>query len=144
MLEKKHIILKDSVNSWQESIKLAASCLVEDNIITTNYVNKMIENIVKLGPYILISPDVALPHARCDDGVIKSGISLLKLNHRVCFDPVNKKTSLIIIVVASSSGLIHLELLKYITTILSNNKKYNQLLKSQDVESIYKIFNEEA
>ena len=46
----------------------------------------MIETVEKIGPYIVLAPKVAVPHARPERGVNKLGISLLKLNKEVDFN----------------------------------------------------------
>lgn len=39
----------------------------------------MIQKVESFGPFIHICPDVALPHARPEDGVNQLGMSLLKI-----------------------------------------------------------------
>ena len=55
---------------------------------------KRIEEVVKYGRYVVYCPRVALAHASPQDGVLRVGISLIRLKMPVCFghktnDPVS-------------------------------------------------------
>ena len=84
MLEKildGNIQIIDSVIDWKESIKIAGNPLLQKNIITENYITAMIESIEKLGFYVILRENLAMPHARPEDGTLGTGVSLLKLNN---------------------------------------------------------------
>ncbi|MFV0381019.1 MAG: PTS sugar transporter subunit IIA [Breznakia sp.] len=144
MLKKEHILVKEQVRCWEDSIRMAASTLLKENIITKLYIEKMIENVYNLGPYIIVSPEVAIPHARHCDGVNAPAISILKLQKKVMFDEASNKSAKLIIVLASTSGDTHMQLLKYVSNILSNSCRYTRLLESEDIDTIYNIFKEEV
>ena len=86
MLEKildGNIRIIDSVIDWKDSIKIASKSLLEKNIITENYIKAMIESIEKLGFYVILRDNLAMPQARPEDGTLGTGESLLKLNNPV-------------------------------------------------------------
>ena len=83
MIKKEHIKSIESVQNWEEAIRIAAESLLQDQSITENYVQKMISNVREMGPYIVISNDIAIPHARPEDGVLKTAVAILKLKNRV-------------------------------------------------------------
>ena len=53
--------------------------MVKNGTIEERYIDGMIETVKNLGPYIVIAPGVALPHARPEDGVIEPSMSLVTL-----------------------------------------------------------------
>ncbi|MBA5770249.1 PTS sugar transporter subunit IIA, partial [Escherichia coli] len=63
LLPKERITFKESVADWREAILVASKSLQQEGYISRNYQHAMIENIEKLGPYIVIAPGIALPHA---------------------------------------------------------------------------------
>ena len=81
LLTKDCIQLANFVQSWQEAIHLAASPLVQQHKIEQRYVEAMIRSIEHHGPYVVITPKVAIPHARPSDGVHELAISLLCLQN---------------------------------------------------------------
>ena len=99
----------------------------------------MIENVLKMGPYIVISNDIAIPHARPEDGVFESDISILKLKERVEFTP--DKHLNIIIVLAGSNNDSHIKYLKRVSEILSNKQNYQTLVDTVDIDVMNDLFN---
>ena len=80
-------------SSWQESIRLSARYLLKQGYISQNYVEKMVQNIMENGPYIVLAPGFALAHEALDSGSYKVGMSLIRLKTPVPFgkegyDPV--------------------------------------------------------
>lgn len=138
-LKKEFIQVKDSVKDWKEAIMIASKPLLDDKIITENYQKKMIENVNTMGPYIVLSKDIALPHARPEDGANKSALSILKLKNRVNFS--NDKDVNVIITLACSNDNDHIKTLKYISEKLSNKETYADLIKTDDVNEIFDILN---
>lgn len=67
------------VADWRAGITEAAKPLLKNGSITEKYIDAMIQKVESFGPFIHICPDVALPHARPEDGVNQLGMSLLKI-----------------------------------------------------------------
>lgn len=93
MLLKDGILLDEYANDWQEAVALAGKLLLNANVIKEQYIAAMIENIEKNGPYVVIYPGIAIPHALPEDGAISTGAAIVRLKHTVCFhheehDPV--------------------------------------------------------
>lgn len=131
---KGNITLKKSVVNWQEAIKIAAQKLLEKGNIDERYINKMIENINKLGPYIVLTDDVAMPHSRPEDGVNKTGISLLKLDKGVSF---GKGTDIrLVFILAAQDSDSHIELIAELIETLQNDKKLLNILQSRSEQEI--------
>lgn len=141
MIKYENINIRDSAKDWIEAVKIAAEPLLSDGTITENYVDKMIDTVRELGAYIVISKDVAIPHARPEDGAERTAISLLKLKNRVAFTPEKEVNT--IIVLASSNSDTHIQLLKSLSLLLSQKEKYNALIESVDKDEIFRIFNGE-
>ena len=55
------IMVKDSVNSWEEAIKIAAEPMLKDGLIEERYIDSMIKNVIENGTYIIILPGLAIP-----------------------------------------------------------------------------------
>lgn len=136
--EEDFIQFKKSVPNWEEAVKLSSEPLLKENIINANYVNKMISNIKEMGPYVVISKDIALPHARPEDGAFESAFSILKLEERISFG--NDKKVNVIITLASSKNSDHLETLKFISTLLSEEDNYKKVIESNSSEEIFQLF----
>lgn len=93
MLTKDTIALGVQARDWQQAVREAGKLLVRSGAVERRYVGAMIQMVKDIGPYIVIAPGVALPHARPEDGVKRPCMSLVTLDPPVHFgneynDPV--------------------------------------------------------
>ena len=77
------ITLQDSVESWPQALELCAKPLLDLQVIAPEYVTAIIEQHHTLGPYYVLAPGLAMPHARPEEGAKGLGLSLLKLKQGV-------------------------------------------------------------
>ncbi|MDO5088635.1 MAG: PTS sugar transporter subunit IIA [Leptotrichiaceae bacterium] len=139
MLEKElkgNIQILDFVENWEESIKIAATPLLEKGVIEERYVHAMIKSINELGFYVVLRENLAMPHARPEDGAVSTGISLLKLT-----EPVNygeQKINLIFIL-ASKDSDSHMEILMKLMELFQNDECIEKLVKASDIGEIEEI-----
>ena len=129
----------EQVESWREAINIAASPLQEQGYFQQAYIDDMIHSVEKLGPYIVIAPEIAIAHARPNNNVKKIGLSLLKLNQHINFSEEGHYASLIFVLSAiDNEG--HLEVLRNLATTLGNQQTVKNLLKAQTSSEIINIF----
>lgn len=133
MLEK-NINVKNNVSDWKEAIKVAARPLKEGGFIKEEYIDAMIGNVVKNGPYIVIMPGLAIPHSRPEDGVLKTGMSFLKLDESVEF-PEGKDVKLLFVLAANDSNT-HLELISELTDLLMEDDAMEKLSSAKSKEEV--------
>ena len=139
MLEKileGNIQIMDSVSDWKESIRITGKSLLEKNIITENYIKAMIESIEKIGFYVILRENLAMPHARPEDGTLGTGVSLLKLNEPVYYG--DSKVQLIF-VLATKDANSHLETLMQLMELFQDDESIEKLIKAQNYDEILEI-----
>ena len=139
MLEKileGNIQIMDSVADWKESVRIAGKSLLEKNIITENYIKAMIESIEKLGFYIILRENLAMPHARPEEGTLGTGVSLLKLNKPVYYG--ESKVQLVF-VLATKDANSHLETLMQLMELFQDDESIEKLIKAQNYDEILEI-----
>ncbi|MFW0761149.1 PTS sugar transporter subunit IIA [Staphylococcus cohnii] len=129
----------EHVESWREAINIAASPLQEQGYFQQDYIDDMIRSVEKLGPYIVIAPEIAIAHARPNNNVKKIGLSLLKLNQHINFSEEGHYASLVFVLSAiDNEG--HLEVLRSLATTLGNQQTVKNLLNAQTSSEIINIF----
>jgi mannitol PTS system EIIA component len=131
------IQLKNSVSSWEESIRTAAEPLLNQGKINDSYVQDMISNVHEFGSYIVIIPGVAMPHAQNKGGVNKNGLSLLKLEEPVMYPEEKPVTVIIALAATDSDG--HLDLIADLAAILGDNDIKNSLEKASSKDEIIRV-----
>ncbi|WP_226672310.1 BglG family transcription antiterminator [Rossellomorea aquimaris] len=142
LLTEQTIQLKDRVTSWEEAIRVASQPLVDQQSIRPDYVDAMIANVKELGPYIVIAPNIAIPHARPETGVEQLGMSFLRLEEPVYFSEKEKHRAQLIIVLAAIDNQTHLKALAQLTELLSNEGNVEKLIAANDQETVIKLINQ--
>ncbi|MEI2467532.1 BglG family transcription antiterminator [Niallia taxi] len=141
LLPVEHIQLLEAATDWKNSIKLAAEPLLAGGFIKKDYIKSMIWNIEKMGPYIVISPKVAIPHARPEDGVNKLSMSLLKLTKEVPFSKENKHQIQLIIILAAIDGETHLKAISQLSRMFSDSDNVRKILAANTAKEIFELIN---
>ncbi|SKC84284.1 PTS sugar transporter subunit IIA [Maledivibacter halophilus] len=141
LIKKDNIELNVYCEDWKEAIRNAGNLLIKTGYVNENYVDNMIENVKKLGPYIVIVPHIAIAHSRPSENVLKEGISMITLLNPVKFgneanDPVD-----IVFSFGAKSKDIHLEELKGLAKIIENESIIEEIRQAKDREYVYKLIN---
>ena len=138
VLIEKNIQIQNEIESWEAAIETASFPLLESGGIEQGYVNRMIQNVHELGPYIVISPQIAIAHARPDGTVNEVALSLLKLDTPVNFSEGDHEASLVFVLAAVDNEQ-HLDILRDLAIKLGNQDIVNALLSATSKKEIYKI-----
>lgn len=142
IMYRDHLIRIDKDIMWDEAIRLASVPLLKTNIITENYINEMIGLVRDYGPYIVIKNRIAIAHATTEAGANALGTALLINKKNIQFeDDLNIHY---LFVISSSNPKEHLQILKDISMLASDDIDLNALLdKNVDeiMEFIKKMVN---
>ncbi len=136
LLTKQHIQFVEEVGDWKEAIILAAKPLLANGHITNEYIQAMVDNVMTLGPYIVISPGIALPHARPEHGVKKIGMSFLKIKNGCLFSEKEEHRVYVLIVLAAIDNETHLKALSQLTKLLSDKENMRVLFSTDSVDEV--------
>lgn len=133
------ITLRQSVEEWPQALEVCARPLLEAGVIAPEYVTAIVEQHAKLGPYYVLAPELAMPHARPEEGARGLGLSLLKLEQGVSFgseefDPVD-----IIIMLAAPDKHSHIEMISALAELFSSDEDMAQLHQAKTLEEIKTI-----
>ena len=139
ILQKCNGQILEEVRDWREAIQVCCRPLIRTGYITEQYPKAIIENTCTYGPYYVLCTDVALLHARPQDGVIKQQLGLTVLKHPVYFQD-KKVPARLLITLAATDAQSHLEVLQQIAQLLNNTEKIEELLSLQDRDQLYTAF----
>ncbi|WEJ86711.1 MAG: PTS sugar transporter subunit IIA [Klebsiella huaxiensis] len=133
------ITLQQEVETWPQALDLCAGPLLESGVIAPEYVTAIVEQHHKLGPYYVLAPGLAMPHARPEEGAKGLGLSLLKLEQGVSFgseefDPVD-----IIIMLAAPDKHSHIEMISALAELFSSDEDMEKLHQAKTLEEIKTI-----
>lgn len=127
---------REQCGTWQEAVQLACRPLEEQGTITHGYTQAIISETEQHGPWYILSPEFALPHARPEEGVIgsKTHLSLLCLKDAVLF-PGNPDVRLIIVLAAANSTQ-HIEMIQQLVCWLDEAERLHLLSHTTSLEQL--------
>ena len=85
LLTEDRIQLDVECRDWREAVRKSAEQLLAAGCIEERYIGAMIRNIEENGPYVIISPEFAMPHDAVDAGTRTVGMNLIRLKKPVLF-----------------------------------------------------------
>lgn len=139
--ENKSIRFNIDVQTWQEAIFEAVKPLVESGAVTEKYYDAIIASTEEYGPYYVLMPGMAMPHARPDESVIRDAFSLITLKNPVSFSDGSSVS--VLITLAATSSQIHTSVaIPQIIALLELDNSIERILACQDAESIFEMINE--
>lgn len=139
LLKQENVQICESADDWQDAIRISVQPLEQGGYVESCYKDEIIENVEKLGPYIVIAEDIALPHARPEQGVIGTQISITLFRQGVQFKG-RDTTARLFVTLAAKDNNEHLEALSQISELLSNEEVVNQILAAPDAQTLYRYF----
>lgn len=140
-VESKHYKFAGEAADWQEAIRMSCESLEADGTVEANYKEDIIACINKYGPYIVIMPDVAMPHSQeFAEGVHRTAIAFMKLEKPVSFEPGNPDMDArLFFTLASCNPDQHLENMTKLSELLMNEAAVEALKGAQTPEDLLRI-----
>lgn len=129
--------LLETVDSYLDAIKISCDMLEAEGIVEKRYYDAIVNKIEEFGPYFCIAEDICMPHARPEDGAIKEGLCIIKLNKPVDF--MGKRVK-VFFTLSAKDNESHLGLMRKIADICMNKDKFDELLKVETEEQLMEVF----
>jgi len=133
-LPAENIQIVDSVSDWKQAIRLSAQPLLAKETMTEAYIDAIFKSHQELGPYYVLAPGLAMPHARPEQGAIKNGLSLLHIKQGVSFDAEENDPVYVVIMLCALSGDEHINMITALADIFSDDERLSALLKASLIE----------
>jgi len=135
-LNSRTVQAKMSASSWEQAVEKAGMVMVCANLVEEGYIEAMKNTLRELGPYCVIAPGIAIPHARPEDGVIKTGFTLITLKTPVEFGSKENDPVDIVIAFAAVSKDSHINALREIALLFNNNGFIKQIRAAKTNEQL--------
>lgn len=137
-VEKKHVKFAKEAKNWREAVRMSCEVLEKDGTVEDNYKEDIIACIEKYGPYIVIAPNIAMPHSQEGaKGVHKTAVAFMKLDKPVSFEPGNPELDAqLFFTLASCDSEQHLNNMQRLSELLSNEELVKELASVENEEQL--------
>ena len=132
-----------SVSSWEGAVDTVGGVMANAGIVTKSYIKAMKKTVRELGPYCVIAPGIAMPHARPEDGVLNTGFSLITLATPVEFGNADNDPVDIVIGFAALDKEGHIEALRELAFYFGDDEFVKYLRAAKNTEDLVKTIKKE-
>lgn len=127
IVDERLVKLNVVASNWEEAIRNSTDVLVKEGFVTSNYIEGMIQTTKEMGPYIVITKHVAMPHARPEKGAKKIGISIATLKNPIAFGNKTNDPVKYIFGLSALDNESHLAAMAELAELLDNEAFYQLL-----------------
>lgn len=140
-VEQKHAKFAEQAKDWKDAVRMSCEVLEADGTVEANYKEDIIACIEKYGPYIVIAPNIAMPHSQEGaSGVHKTAIAFMHLNTPVSFEPGNPDLDAqLFFTLASCDPEQHLSNMQRLVEMLSNEDLVKELAEAQNTDDLLEL-----
>jgi mannitol/fructose-specific phosphotransferase system IIA component (Ntr-type) len=125
----------------EEAIKAAGRILVECGIAEERYIAAMLSVCDQLGPYIVLVPGVAIPHAAPEDGALGVGLAVAVLAAPVSFGHPDNDPVHTVIAFASSDQTRHMGVLSALARFLGDPGRCERMAHARCAQDVIDLLN---
>jgi mannitol/fructose-specific phosphotransferase system IIA component (Ntr-type) len=136
MLPEDRIRLDVQAGSWEDAVRAAGQLLVDTNAVEDRYVDAMVNMVNEIGPYIVVAPGVAMPHARPSDGVEQNAFSFVRLQAPVEFGSEENDPVHLVFALAAVDKEQHVGGLQQLATLISDSDAKRAVTQASTVEEV--------
>ena len=140
IVEKKHFSFHEGFDDWRDAVRAACAPLLSDGTIEKEYPEIIIQKVEELGPYIVIAPNICIPHAERGRGVNDTAMCFMKTEKPVSFDPNDPdKDARIFVVLAATDDEVHLNNIMQLSETLSDEAIVDKLLQAKTGDDLLAV-----
>ncbi|ACG61548.1 TPA: PTS sugar transporter subunit IIA [Streptococcus equi subsp. zooepidemicus] len=140
-IENNSIRLGLSAASWQEAVKLAVQPLIDSGAVTSEYYDAIIASTEKYGPYYVLMPGMAMPHAEAGVGVKRNAFALITLSQPVTFSD-GKEVSVLLTLAATDPSIHTTVAIPQIVALFELEDAISRLIACRTPEEVLALVDE--
>lgn len=127
----------------EAAIQAGVNLLTAAGRTTAGYAETIEANLARFGPYFVIAPGVAMPHAASQGQVLGAGVSVLTLSSPVHFGHERNDPVRLVLTLAAPNNDSHLAAIGALAKRLSTPGIVDQLIGAADKSTVMNLLTEE-
>ena len=140
IVERGHYKFVDSVDSWQEAVKLSTESMVRTGYVSEDYYQQIVDCITKYGPYVVYDHYVAMPHSQEGaNGAKKTSVGFMRVKQDVDFgkdEDGEQKIARLFFTLAAVDPDEHLDNMQQLMAIFTNEPLLDALMAAGTPDDI--------
>lgn len=129
-------MLDAQASDWKNAIAQAGDLLIARGVAGESYTRAMIDSVEQHGSYIVIAPGFAFAHARADQSVKETAMSLVRLAEPVEFGHKTNDPVTLVLALSAVDAAAHQQALAQLAKTLANPAQRAGLDKAKTPEEL--------
>lgn len=138
LLKPENVQIVDGVEDWCEAIRISLAPLERGGFVEARYAENVIADTLRLGPYYVLTDEIALIHARPEEGALKKQLAVTLLRHPVSFDGESESVC-VLFALAAEDPNSHIEAIRLLASFCMDEEKVKRLIDCTSSEEIYRL-----
>lgn len=136
IIEKKRYSFHKGFEKWEDAVEAACKPLIKEGVIEEEYVDSIVSSIKNFGPYIVIAPNICIPHAQEGKGVNETAICFMRTEEPVHFSDDSEHDARLFFVLASTDNERHMKNLVDMVGLIEDQNVVEKMINSTSVEDL--------
>ena len=142
LLSEDNVSFHYPAETWEDVIRHGGQLMVDAGFTELTYTEAMIDVVRDMGPYIVLAPGLAMPHARPEMGAKQVGTALVTLEKPIDFgSPENDPVSVAVFLCAPNKEE-HIQLLTDIATLFEDEEFLDAVVNFESIEDVQAFLSE--
>ena len=142
LLSEENVSFHYPAETWEDVIRHGGQLMVDAGFTDPTYTEAMIDVVRDMGPYIVLAPGLAMPHARPEMGAKQVGTALVTLEKPIDFgSPENDPVSVAVFLCAPNKEE-HIQLLTDIATLFEDEEFLDAAANFESIEDVQQFLSE--
>ncbi|TQO70838.1 PTS sugar transporter subunit IIA [Vibrio cholerae] len=124
---------------WKEAVQKSCQALIDNGAVEPRYVDAIFRSHEELGPYYVVGPSMAMPHARPEDGVNRLSLAITVIQQGVHFDSEGNDPVKMLVTLAATDSESHVGAIAQLAELFMNEEHVEQICHAQTIEDVLAV-----
>ncbi|NNN43460.1 MULTISPECIES: PTS sugar transporter subunit IIA [unclassified Vibrio] len=136
------IVISNEKNlSVDAALDIACSTLIAQGKVNKNYLDAIKVKHKEIGPYYVLAPKIAMPHARPEDGVNEASLQVTVFKHGVDLESEDNGDVYLSVTLAAVDSDSHIQTIVALSELFQNDDDINAIISAESKDEIARILN---
>ena len=126
-------------SDWKDAVQKSCQALLDNGAVEPSYVKAIFRSHQELGPYYVVGPGMAMPHARPEDGVNRLSLAITVIQNGVNFDSEGNDPVKMLVTLAATDSDSHVGAISKLAELFMNEEHVEQICNAQSVDDVLAV-----
>ncbi|EOX3404222.1 PTS sugar transporter subunit IIA [Vibrio cholerae] len=124
---------------WKDAVQKSCQALIDNGAVEPRYVDAIFRSHEEIGPYYVVGPSMAMPHARPEDGVNRLSLAITVIQQGVHFDSEGNDPVKMLVTLAATDSESHVGAIAQLAELFINEEHVEQICHAQTIEDVLAV-----